>query len=339
MASIVSLALPMLAAALVGRAETAPAPTSRAASRPATAPEPKPVKWHGDYQAAAAAAKKRAAPLLVIYFDPAAPASQTLEETVLADPATGLFLSAFAAVRLNATTGPGKKRLAQAGAAEAPLTQVLSPKGELLDSLPGCIVPPSAFRQRLDRSLAYWRAANAKPYDAAARWRAVQARLALTTRDKAAKEIDKLLELPPAKLPKGVTPARLHLAKGHALLRAAPKDAEKHLSKARELAPDDADVAGKAMLSLADLYFRTDRPKEAHELAGLYIKRFGKGADIGRACLTKALVEVLALSDPGAAAKTLEAFIKDHPDNPDVVRARRLLEHVQRAAKKKGPAK
>ena len=317
-----------------GAVESQPA----TATAPAEPPPPKVVRWHGEYDQAAEEARKAGRLLLVIYYDPDAPASQTFEEMTLSDRQTREFLAGFAAVKLNAAKGPGEKRFAQTGAKEAPLTQVFSPDGELLDWRPGCMIPAAAFRERLASSLEYWKAANVKPFDPAARWRAVQARLKLATCQEAVPEIDKLLKLPAKKLPKDVTPALMHLTRGEALLLADPKRAEQSLQKVRELAAADAELAGQAILLLADMCFRAERCTQARDLCAEYISSFPKAADVGRAYYTKAMVEFRGLKDAAAAGRTLKEFIEKYPDDRGVVEAKDLLDIIE-PAEKKGPRK
>jgi len=324
--------LPALAAAPAGETRPATSPATRPVTT--TKAAPKLVEWHVEYAPAAAQARKDGKLLLVIYNDPAAPAGQTLEEVVLADHATREFLAAFSAVRLNATAGDGKKRFAKTGAKEAPLTQVLSPTGELLDFVGGCILPPSAFCERLRKSLAYWRAATAKPLN---RLRAAEARLALATRDKAGAEIDVLLKA--QKLSRGER-ARLHLVKALALVRARPKQADQQFRKAIDVGAGDHCLAGRAMLELAELKFSTGSGKAdyqaARDLCARYVKQFPRGQDIGRARYDKALIEFLGLKDAAAARKTLKELLEKHPDDPRVVPARALLDRIGPARK---PAK
>ncbi|OPX24537.1 MAG: hypothetical protein B1H04_01865 [Planctomycetales bacterium 4484_123] len=312
------------------------APATGIAAPPATtrpAP-PRTVRWHSSQQPAAAEARKTGRLLVVVFHDPTHPASQAFEEMTLSDPATREFLADFIAVRLDATKGEGKRRLEKLKLGEAPLTCVYSPQGQLLDSIPGCIIPAGRFCQRLARSAAYWRAATSRPFDPAARWRAVQARLKLSTRAQAAAEIDKLLKLPTEKLPKDVTPAKLHLAKGMALLRSAPKQAEAHLNKARSLAAGDADTSAQALLTLAELYDRTGRTKAAHELYGLYIARFPRAGEVGRAYCAKAVLEWVGLNDQNRARKTLREFLSRYPDDTHAIRARGMLEMIGRGKAK-----
>jgi len=315
-------------------AATAPTTGPATSSAPASAPAPKLVHWQSRFDPAAAEAKKRRVPLLVIYGDPDHPASQAFDQMTLSDAATREFLSEVAAVRLDATRGEGKARFAKTGAKEAPLTQIFSPDGQLLDSRRGCIIPASRFRQRVSRSQAYWRAATTKPFDAAARWRAVEARLKLSTRAAAAGDIDALLKLPAGQRPRDVTPAALHLARGKALMYASAKQAEQSLRKAHELAPKDADVGGQAMLLLAEALFRAGRAEEAHGFCTRYIKAFPASEAVGSAYLTKARLEFLGLGKPAQARATLEAFLDQRSDDPLAVAARRLLDDVKRAIRK-----
>ncbi|MHC4716145.1 MAG: tetratricopeptide repeat protein [Planctomycetota bacterium] len=306
------------------------------ATRPTTATAPAPprtVTWHFDYRRAVNEARRRRVLLLVVYQDRDAPASETLAEVTLADRATRELLADFAAVRIDAATDPGKARLAVLGAGEAPLTRVLTAAGELLDSLPG-FVGPAELRERLGKALAWQKAVTSRPFDAAARWRAVQARLALSTRHQAAKDIDALLKTPPGKGPKGVTRAGLRLARGRALSLADPARAEKDLREALRLAGEDARVRGSALLELSDLSFRTGRAEQARELCARYIKQLPGGPEIGRAWYTKAKIEMLALGKPDEAARTLRQFLRQRPDDPCGVQARDLLDRAERLRKR-----
>jgi len=326
----------LLAAVAAGQTTS---PTTSPTTGPATAPAERVVQWHETYDPAATEARRRGAPLLVVYFDPAAPACEAFEEMTLSRPATRRFLADVAACRLNVTDAGKKKRFAATGAEATPLTQVLTPEGELLDSIPGCIIPASAFRERLEHSLDYLRAAASEPFDAAARWAAVRARLALSTRAEAVEDIDALAKMPREELPEGVTPARLHLARGEALA-AKPKAAAKELAKVLEMAPKDAAVGGRALLGLARLDARAGRLREAVEKYARYATEFPDGPHVGAACLRKAKLQY-TLGEAPAAVKTLEALLREHPDDPAVVDARRLLEDLRKLSSpaKKKPAK
>ena len=144
-AAAVMLASGWLAASQpAGGAATSTAPATGPAT--ATAPAERLVEWHRQYAAAAREARSRKVPLLVVYFDAEAPAWEALQQRTLQDIQTRRFLARFAAVRLDATAGEGKKRFQATGAKETPLTQVLSPEGDLLDSIPGAIIPAEEFR-------------------------------------------------------------------------------------------------------------------------------------------------------------------------------------------------
>ena len=323
---------PMAGPAPSSGPSTAPGPI---ATRPARARSP---CWHHTYRPAVQEARRTGKLLVVIFHDPTHPASQTFDEMTLSDPATRKFLARFVTVKLDATRAEGKRRLAETAQHEAPVTCVYSPQGELLDTIPGCIIPAERFRRRVACSAAYWRAATSRPLDPAAKWRAIQARLKLSTRAKAAEDIDELLRLPPKKLPKGLTPAKLHLAKGMALMRSAPKQAEASLNKARASAGDDITTSARAVLVLAELYDRTGRLDKAHEFYGLYIERFPKASDIGRAYCAKALLEWVGLNDPSRARKTLREFLDRYPDDAHAIRAKEMLDMLTQGGGK-GPKK
>ena len=329
---------------------TGPAETEPAATRPATEPaetrpaeetetqptetqpaEPPPVKWFDKFEAAAADAKQRDVPVVVVYLDPDAPAGIMLDEEVLTDRLLRAFLADVAAVKLNATVGAGKMLFEKTGAKEAPLTQVLAPDGELLDSIPGAIVPAEAYRDRLARATDYWRASRVKPFDEAARFKAVQARLKLSTRTEAAKDIETLLKLPPGKLPEGVTPARLHVAAGLAAEKSEQAGAS--FEKAIELGPKDAHAAGRAMLELGRIAAADKKYKDARARFQQYTKEFPDGPDRDRAWYDLAMADY-AIDGPAQAIKTLEEFIKKYPDDPGVVVARKLLDGMKMLDKK-----
>jgi len=318
------------ASAPATKATTPATAASAPATATASAPSIRLVQWHVEHKTAAAAARKRNTLLVIVYSDRDAPAWDDFDARTLRDVPTRRFLADFAALHLDATAGEGKKRFAATGAAEAPLTQVFSPAGELLDSLPGCIIPASKFRECLSHSVAYWKASLAKPFDAAARWRAAQARLALSSRAEAVGDIDGLLKLPAKKRPKGATEARLHLARGRALLLAKPAKARPSLEKALTLAPKDPAVGGEALLALGRLEAVGREYRKAHGHLQQYVKQFPKGPGIGEACYRKAVLEATALDDRAQAQKTLEAFIAAHPDDLQVVRAKRLLESLKK---------
>lgn len=311
-------------------------PDTEPATRPATATAPAlpEVRWHAQYKPAARQAQKEKTLLLVVYMDAGAPACEAFEARTLGRVLTRRFLASFAAVKLDIASTEGRGRFAKTGAAATPLTQVLTPKGELLDSIPGCIIPASKFRRRLEHALEYWKAIGTRPFDAEAQWKAVQARLKLSTRHKTVPVIDRLLKLSVRKLPVGATPARLHLARGKALLFTKAGESQKALKRALKLGADDAQAAGEAMLSLARLAERAEKYKQAHEYCLRYIKTFPEGPGIGRAWYTRAVLEVQALDDMAAARQTLREFIRLCPDSPRVVDARRLLKMLAPPAKK-----
>ncbi len=318
-------------------ASTAPASGPATASAPAataTAAAPG-VRWHETYEPAVAEARKRDALLVVLYFDPAVPACDAFQEMTLSRAATKQFLGGFAACRLNVTDPGKKKRFAETGAKETPLTQVLTPEGKLLDSIPGCIIPASAFCERLQRSLDYRAAGAVRPVTPASRWRAVQARLGLSTRAEAMADIRALLKLDPKKLPAGLTPGRLHLAAARALPSEQRQTVRQHLEQALAAGPKDAEVGGEAILMMARQEAELDDPGPGMKLYARYIEEFPDGPGIAQAYLQKATLEFTARKDPGAAIKTLEEFIRKHPDDAGAVEARRLLESF-RLLKTKG---
>ena len=309
------------------------------ASTPSTAPAasaPAP-RWHSKYGPAAEEARRRGVLLVVILVDPEAPACQALEEQVLSAPATRRFLSDFATAKLDVRLPAVRKRFPAVTPETTPLTQVFSPAGELLDSIPGCVLPASSFCQRLARSQAYYRAATTRPAGPAAVWAAIQARLRLSTRQRAVGQIDKLLKLPRADLPRGVTPARLHLAKGEALLRADPPRARKHLERAGKLAGDDTSVAAEALFRLGELAAYLKQYRTAHKHYADYIKRFPRGRDVGRAYFRRAMLEWTALDDQAAARDTLRALVRLHPDDPAAVKARAWLKLLASGKEKSRP--
>jgi len=333
-----SAAAVMLASGWLAASQPAsgPATSTAPATGPATATAPaeRLVEWHRQYDGAVREARSRKVPLLVVYFDPDAPAWEALQQRTLQDIQTRRFLARFAAVRLDATAGEGKKRFQATGAKETPLTQVLSPEGDLLDSIPGAIIPAEEFRERLACSLAYWKAVSAKPFDVAAQWQAVQARLKLSTRGQAAAAIDRLMKLPAGRLPQGVGPAHLHLAKGKALLSAAAKKAETHLRKARELAPKDPSAAGEALIAMIELALQASEYQKAHQYCAEYIKDFPSGPDIGSAYYYKALVEMTGLDDRAEAVNTLKQYLGKYGDDAGAVRARKLLQSLEKMRRK-----
>jgi len=316
----------ILAAALAVPAAAATQP----ASAPASAPAERVVRWHETHAPAAAEAAKRKCLLLVVYFDPAAPACEAFEQMTLTKDATRQFLADFAACRLNVNDPAKKQRFAKTGLTHTPLTQVFAPDGSLLDEMAGCILPASRFREQLRASLDYRAAATARPFDAAARWRAVEARLKLSSRREAVADIDKLLKLPAGERPAGVTPARLYLARGSAQRLMAPEQAREDFDKAIQLAPRDAAVAGKALLALADMAWGLNKAKDAHQQYSRYLKEFPAGPDVGTVAMRKAALESETLKDPAAGVKTLEAFIRKHPDDPKAVSAKALLDSLKK---------
>lgn len=180
--SILAAAVATLAALAQTPPQSQPATSSAPTTTAASAPAKRLVRWHEMYAPAAAEAKQRGVPLLIVYFDPITPACEAFEQMTLSDEATREFLAEVAAFRLNVTEPAKQQRFAKTGANQTPLTQVFTPAGELLDELPGCIIPASVFCLRLGRSLEYWQVVNLRPFDPATRWRAVQARLATSTR-------------------------------------------------------------------------------------------------------------------------------------------------------------
>lgn len=317
---------------------TAPDATTEPTTAPATAPAPpRTVAWHRTYAEAADDARRRGTPLVAVYLDTDAPASEALAELTLADAGIAELLADFAAVKLDAAAGEGKALLAKARAGEAPVTQVLSPGGELLDSLPG-FVTAKTLRGRLEDALAWQRAVSATPFDPAARWRAVQARLGLSTRAEAVKDIDALLKRPAGQLPQGADHPRLRLARGEALSAADPARAQEDLQEALRLRAADEAVGGRALLELADLWFRTARPKQAVEACARYVEQFPDGPEAGRAWYTKAKVELLGVADPAKAAGTIEQFLRKRPDDLWAVRAQALLEQAREQLPASRPA-
>lgn len=311
-----------------------------AASAPATASVPASriavVNWHGEFDPAAAEARRRGVLLIVVFFDADSPTCQSYEEQALSDLALRQYLADFAAARLNGAGGDGLKRLKELGQSDTPVTTVYAPSGELLDVLPGAIVPGRALVQAMERSRRYWQEASVKPATPASRWEAVQARLALSTRDQAAAEIERLMNLPPEQLPPGATPGRVALAKGMALQGLANDRAQEAYEQAIKLGGDDAQAAGRALIRLGDLAgFRRQYPR-ALEHYRRYIRQFPKGPDVGQAYCGKAMIELLPMDSKAAAAETLKEFIHNYPDDPLVVRARELLETAAEPATQKG---
>jgi len=300
----------------------------------ASAPADRWVRWRPEYGAAAAEAAKRKIPLVVVYFDPDAPAWELFDEHTLQDGRTRRLLGKFAAAKLDVTTAEAKTRFLASGHKQTPLTQVFTPAGELLDSIPGAVMPAEKFLERLRQSLAYWRAATAKPFDSAKRWRAIQLRLKLSTRAEAVPDIEKLMKLPQRQLPADVTGAHLLLAKGRALFLAAPEQADRLLREARKLAPRKGILSGQVLMSLIELATSSHQYGKAHRYCAEYIRDFPAGTDIGRAYYCKAVVEATGLDDRSAALATLKKFMGAYPGNPEVVSARKLLESLEKMGSK-----
>ncbi len=319
--------------AIAGILAAATHPTTRpatATSAPTTtsAPAPKNVRWMQSYDAAVAEARKSSKLLLAVYFDVDSPAWEMYERATLSDRTTRQFLADFTAVKLDVARGDGKKRFAATGAKETPLTQVLTPKGELLDSIPGCVLPAKALREQLALSQDYWRAVNARPFTTDARWQAAASRSLLSTGHKAVKDIDALGKLAPDKLPAGVSKAGLLVMKGNALA-AKPDQAQKHYAEAYRLAPDDEQVGGAALVARARAMLELKQYPEAHKLCVLYIDKFPNSADIWPAYLLKVITEYQGLDNRAAAVGTLKTFIEKYPDNPDVVEAKQYLKAIE----------
>jgi tetratricopeptide (TPR) repeat protein len=329
------IALAILAGMLLAAIGATQPPRAPSATGPATAPATasapaeRLVEWHLQHKGAADEARKRNCLLVVVFFDPDAPACQDYQARTLSDLQTRRLLGGFAAARLKVTAGDGKKRFAATGPKATPLTQVFTPAGELLDSFPGCIIPPGRLHERLGKSQAYWKAAAARPATVERRWEAAEARLSLSTRHKSAGEIQALLKLPAKALPEGLTQGRLKLALGRAWELSRPEQARTHLLAARKLAPKDAAVAGDALLVLSAIAKRDRKYKQAHQFCAEYIKAFPKGEGIGQAYHTKAVLEYSALDDRAAARETLSGFLEDYPDHPMAVRIRELLEAIK----------
>jgi hypothetical protein len=304
------------------------APATAATTAPAAAARREFVQWHAEYEDALAEAKAEGRPLLVIYYDPFAPGWEDLREKVLPRRATRRALADFAAVPVDVTGKTGKKLFQAAGEKVAPVTQVRTPGGELLDTIPGCPLPPERYRNRLDHSLELWRASTTRPASPKWRWKAVQARLELSTRAKAVDEIAALLKLPAEDLPEGVTPARLHHAKALALELSDPEKAREALAAAGEADGAKA-IAGDVLLLRARMLMREGEDKAAHALYGRYIRQHPDGGGLGEAVYYKAVLDTTAMDDKAAAVKGLKEFIADHPDDPWVVRVKSLLEALE----------
>lgn len=312
-------------------AQTEPAsePATAPTTTTATAPAERLVQWHSDFDRAVEQARKDGRLLLVVFFDPDAPAWEAFEVQTLQDIPTRRFLAEFAGVRVNAAAGEGKKRFQAAGGKETPLTQVLTPDGKLLDSIPGAIVPGEAFQRRLGGALDYWEAVGAKPFDAAAQWRAVQARLRTSTRQEAVAMIERLRRLPAGGLPEGVAPAHLDLAEGRAVMQSDPARAEKCLEQARQASGKAGPVASEALAALIELAAAGKQFKKAHQFCRDYIEGFPGGAEIARAYYYKAMLEMTALDDRDSAVKTLREFLQKHPDDKGAPGVRVLLESLE----------
>ncbi len=321
-----------------GAVTTEPASMPTTATAPTTAPVIPMVHWYGQHKSAAQRARKDNTLLLVVYMESSSPACQAFERLSLKRASVKRFLASFSAVKLDITTADGRKRFAGTGATETPLTRVFTPKGELLDSIPGCIIPASALLRRLEYSLDYWAASGAKPFTSSAQWKAIQSRLKLSTRVKTVRAIDKLLKVPVRKLPAGATPGRLILARGKALIFKKPAQAEKDLKKALKLGSGDPEAEGEALLELAYLSEKGEHYKAAHDYCRRYIKSFPAGPSVGRAYYTKAVLEFQALDDEAGARATLEQFIRDYPNDPKAVSAKHLLKIMDPAAPVPTPA-
>ncbi len=311
-------------------ASAGPPATRPATSAPASRPAEPVVRWHETYEPAAAEAARRKCLLVVVYFDLSLPACEYFEEMTLSKPATRSFLAAFAACRLNVADAAKKKRFKATGFSEPPLTQVLSPDGELLNELAGCILPASRFRGQLQATTGYYAASTVKPFDAAARWRAVQARLQLSTSLKAVADIDGLLKLPAGKRPRGVGRPELLLARGQARRIAKPEKAREDFAEVMKLAPKDPATGGRALLALADMAWGREKIKSAHERYARYLRDYPKGPEAGTAAIRKAMVEFSGLKDAAAARATLGTFIRGHPDDAKIVDAKALLESLEK---------
>jgi tetratricopeptide (TPR) repeat protein len=295
----------------------------------ASVPVEKVVAWHRQYARAMEEARQRNVPLLVVFYEPDAPAWERFERESLQDLSMRKFLTQFCAVQLDVRSPEGAAKFASAGGKDVPLSLVYSPDAELLERLPGAIIPASSLRESLQRVLNYYSSATTKPFDNAAAWKAVQARLLLASREKALPEINRLLELPAEKLPAGLSPMHLHLARGEAMMISDPKAAKEELELVAKGSPG-TETAGRAMLDLSQLALREKDYAKAHQLAGQYISAYPKGADIGKAHIQKALLEMTSLDDRPAAQKTLKEFIQKYPDDPVVVKAKDLLESLEK---------
>ena len=331
---VIAMAVAVLAAVLANVGESAPA------TAPATAPaEPveRVVQWHETYEQAEAEATKRKCLRVVVYFDPADPAWEPFEDMTLKRPATRRMLAEFAACRLNVKDPAKKKRFTKAGGRSTPLTHVLTPDGKPLDVMIGCIIPAGRFCERLQTSLDWYDAATAKPKDPAARWRAVQARLKLSTADGSLGDIDALLKTRLAKRPEGVTDARMRLARGLAQRSSAPDKARADFNKAVKQAGEDKYIAAEATLALADLDAALDNNQAAHTAYSKYLKQFPKGMDAGLAAVRKATLEFAAFDDVPGAKATLMKILRDHPDDARAAEAKALLENIEKLLKKPKP--
>ncbi len=314
-----------------GAGTTEPASMPTTATAPTTAPVIPMVHWHSQRKSAVQQARKNNSLLLVVYMENSSPACQAFERLSLKRVSVKRFLASFSAVKLDITTAEGRKRFAGTGVTETPLTRVFTPKGELLDSIPGCIIPASTLLRRLEYSLDYWAASGAKPFTSAAQWKAIQSRLKLSTRIKTVPAIDKLLKVPVRKLPAGATRGRLILARGKALIFKKPSQADKDLKKALKLGSGDEQAEGEALLELAYLAEKGEHYKEAYDYCRRYIKSFPAGPAVGRAYYTKAVLEFQALDDEAGARATLEHFIREYPNDPKTVSAKHLLKMMDPA--------
>lgn len=311
-------------------AATEPTASESATSVPVLAPQ---VHWHENgLEAAQTEAKAADKLLLVVYFDPESPTWLSWQERALNLRAVREYLAGFEAARVDVTTEPGKKLLAQASKSDrTPLTQVLDAKGQVLDSFTGALVPPDALKARLNASLQLKEALAADQSKPENVWNAIQARLKLSTKDQAAEPAEALLKS--GKLPAGVTAAQVELVIGQALQTAKPDASKTHLEKALADGKSDPLAGGKAIILLAQAAEMAKDYKTAQSLYQRYITEFPGGPDAGSACYGKAVLEIGVLDDRGAARKTLSEFVAKFPDDPAVVKAKRLLEDITPASK------
>ncbi len=303
---------------------TQPASPTTQPAKPTTQSAFVPV-WLRDIDQARAAAKKTAAPLLLLWHDPTSPAARALKFRTLKSSAIVPLLKGIVLISVDATTPGGKEQLKKAGLAIAPVTQLFAPDGELLSSVGGA---PSQIRisRMIEATRDYVAATNAtRPESPGGRLAKVKARLHLSTRAKALADIQWLLKLPSAKLPKTTSPAKLQLALGTAITGGDNSIAAKAFGKARELAGTDKDTAAAALLGIARIKAATADNAEAAKLLAEYIATYPDSADVGKAVIQKASIEFAALDDAASAQATLEAFIKSDPDNAACLEARQLL--------------